>query len=618
MSPRTPITAFAAAAPVALAGVVALAVACGPVPSETSAPPDGREITPSGVVEGSVVYDGPHPCSSNGHIVGAAIVLLFDRRNPPPPNGLATTPVNFGVVPGDVLFASEPRNAGADTFCPVDHGVTGDITASAPFAVSPLSGGSYLVEAFYDYTGDFLPTFKFRDLPEMGDIAGGDVDTVAALEAVNANPDYQPQFVPVDVGTPLPLAGDAAPGEIPNYIIPDEGFVANGVAVSLGSVITTTRPYFYPVGLDVSFSASTPGSLLTSPVQTSATSPANQAGITGTVETNPNYQPVLTIPQDIQVLAPPQQRQTAGALNNLEASYPHLLLQSGLPSAELAAGAAQPFHFQLASTPPGSAFSVWQNATFDTVSGTWVPQEVPEGEGIPSLWPLVVLTKLIDDPDHTLDPASLTEQGSATAPVVVLQAITLLGGDGVPGDGAPDSLANTVSPAAPIFDTATGQPVVAQQDHVTVLLRPAVICFDSLFDATASDKRGTLVTPHLLGTSADLSGAGPALVVPASALASPQLAAQVKGSPVEACLPVGRYAINAVVPDGQAWTVPNESGACSGIEGATDYANLTCTLQPRPVLRSQGTRAVVEIVAATQAANCQGSHAVPAACLPTQ
>ena len=91
-----------------------------------------------------------------------------------------------------------------------------------------------------------------------------------------------------------------------------------------------------------------------------------------------------------------------------------------------------------------------------------------------------------------------------------------------------------------------------------------------------------------------------------------------KGAPVQACLPTGRYAINAVYPDGQAWTVPNETGACSGAEGATDYAQLTCTLQPRPVLRSQGTRAVVEIVAATDASHCAGDHAVPAACRPAQ
>ena len=73
------------------------------------------------------------------------------------------------------------------------------------------------------------------------------------------------------------------------------------------------------------------------------------------------------------------------------------------------------------------------------------------------------------------------------------------------------------------------------------------------------------------------------------------------------CLPKGRYAINVVYPDGQAWTVPNESGACSGSEGSTNYLAqpLTCTLKPRPVLYSQGNRAVVEIVGPTDPTNCQ-------------
>src|ERR1700722_4310863 len=139
--------------PLVLAGVAA---ACRPGPSDTPPPPDGREIAPTGVLRGTVVYSGPHPCSSNGHIVGAAIVYVFDRRNPPPPNGLATTPVNFGVVTGDALFASEPRNPGPSTYCPAQNGVTDTITSNAGFAISPVAGGEYVVQLFYDYTGDSL------------------------------------------------------------------------------------------------------------------------------------------------------------------------------------------------------------------------------------------------------------------------------------------------------------------------------------------------------------------------------------------------------------------------------------------------------------------------------
>ena len=106
-------------------------------------------------------------------------------------------------------------------------------------------------------------------------------------------------------------------------------------------------------------------------------------------------------------------------------------------------------------------------------------------------------------------------------------------------------------------------------------------------------------------------------IVPQAVLTNPQFASLVKGIPIEACLPTGRYAVNVVYPDGQAWTVPNESGeACLGDEGSTDYARLKCTLQPRPILYSQGTRAVVEIVPATNKAHCTGHAAVPAVCEP--
>ena len=80
--------------------LVGAALACGSIPTERPLP-DGRGVVPAGILRGTVIYSGPRPCSSNGHIVGAAILFVFDRRNPPPPNGLATIPVNFGVVTGD-------------------------------------------------------------------------------------------------------------------------------------------------------------------------------------------------------------------------------------------------------------------------------------------------------------------------------------------------------------------------------------------------------------------------------------------------------------------------------------------------------------------------------------
>jgi hypothetical protein len=606
-----------------LAGIAA---ACGPIPVETDPPPGGREIAPAGILRGNVVYSGPHPCSADGHVVGAAILFVFDRRNPPPPNGTASTPVNFGVVTGDVLFASEPRNTAPSTYCPLSNGVTDAITTSAPFTISPMAGGSYIIQAFYDYTGDFLPTFKFRNLPEKGDIAGGDLDTVDALKPSNAgNPNYQPHFIPVDVGVPEPLPAGAAAGGIPDFTIPDTGFVTDNVTVTLGEILPSPRPYFYPGGLQVTFDPSS-GNLTTTEVQSSAGPPKTLANIKTTVEKDPNFDPVLTMPSDIQVLAPPVQNMVQGNVNNFESKLPHLLLHAGLPPKtatvdETSTALGNPFHFQL---PPAGIdfFPVWQNALFDANSRAWVPQDIPEGNGVPSLWPLVVLTKLVDvdvatDPEHAVDPGSTIAQGDATHPVVIVQGITLLAGDGS-GTPQPDSLFNTAvsEEFGTLFDLPTGQPNVFQQDHLTVLLRPAVICFNTLFDPNNPDKRGTVVTPTTFAMTADLTGATMALVVPPSAILSPALSGLVNAQPIPACLPQGRYAINVVYPDGQAWTVPNESGACTAAEGASNDSTLSCTVQPRPILYSQGTRAVVEITPPSNPANCAGAAAVPAVCLP--
>ena len=123
------------------------------------------------------------------------------------------------------------------------------------------------------------------------------------------------------------------------------------------------------------------------------------------------------------------------------------------------------------------------------------------------------------------------------------------------------------------------------------------------------------IAHDLLAQTADLPpGPDQQPIVPPSLLTSPRISALVKGLPTQACLPTGRYSINVVYPDGQAWTVPNEAGACANAEGATNYAKLTCTIQPRPVLRSQGDRAVVEITPAAKGA-CRTP--LPPACLPT-
>ncbi len=424
------------------------------------------------------------------------------------------------------------------------------------------------------------------------------------------------------MGIPQPLPRSLR-GFIPNYTMPADGYVADNVTVTMGQVLSLARPYFYPLNSDVPFDGTAGTTQLGPPHDDGTRPPPNE----GSVDLNdPNYAPILTIPQDIEVYAPPAASNRAN-VTNYELRFPKLVLQGGVPQAEAANAIAQPLNFQLPicyAPPCGSSagsgqIAVWQNATYSASTQLWVPQQIPEGGGVPYLWPLVVLTKLIDDPPHAADPASVTQQGSQNGgsvnPVVVLQGITLLGDT---NSNPPPGLFDTTAAAAggALLD-ASGRPIVSYQHSLTVLLRPNVICFDSLYDNSAPDKRGTLVTPYLTGVTADLPNGTPAAaIVPLSVLQNPSIAALVKPPVLAACLPTGRYAINAVYPDGQAWTVPNEAGACQGTEGMTDYKTMTCTAKPRSVLRSQGTRAVVEITKTTDPNHCTGYQAVPRACLP--
>ena len=659
-------------APLAL--FVTAVIGCGSVPDD----PGARIYPAAGVIQGTVLYQGPRPCSMGGHIVGNAILLVFDRRNQPPPNGLAILPANFADVTGDALFANEPRYTGTDApYCPQQHGFTDIITVSAPFAVSPMSGGSFEIQAFFDYTGDFLPTFKFRELPEQSDVGGGYVDTSDALKAINSgNRDYSPHFLPIEIGTPedIPPGTTVPPGFIPTYDLPSSGYVANNVTVSIGQVLTDTRPYFYAEGLAYGNGApyqstiSADGNTINNnnppmypPLQTSNAAATSTAGVGNSADTDANYLPVLRIPQDIQTLSAPNVTDTSAPQQNVnlfEAVLPHLNLVFGVPPNELPCaapttgattnpcsmntpvpGQTDPYHFQLNQSGSQGTFSVWQNAYFDPTSQTWNALQIPEGNNAPMLWPEVILSKLVDSTPvdangvaHPEDPASLTAQGSAGNPVVIIQGITLLGPVQNSPLGPPaqaDTLYNTVSGEGPaqlfaaalgmpfnpftdgyngtLFNYATGQPTVFQQDHLTVALRPAAICFAHLFDSpVATDTRGTIVTPFSGGPQASSPASsmqsttfGP--IVPVDILSNNQLTTRYQATSLVnnvqfGCLPKGRYEINIVYPDGQAWTVPNEAGACSGTEGASDFTNLTCTLKARPILYSQGNRAVVEIV----------------------
>ena len=545
----------------ALFSLVLLAIACDDVPLD-----DTRVVPPSGVVRGTALYQGPPPCTASGHVVGALILLVFDQANPPPPQGLATMPVNFGVIPGDALFASMPRASGSDRACPPANAAP--ISASAPFSIAPFAAGRYIVEAFYDTTGDFLPTFKFRNLPEQGDVAGGYLDTIdAAKHAGDAN--YQPVFIPVPVG--VPARPDAPAGSA--LVMPSDGYIADNVAVTVGAPMPLPRPYFYPEGSGA-------------PASKPSASAANPDG-------DPDFVPVVTMTQDQQVLAPAE-KQLPDNVARFQASFPSVRLNAGLPDVEIdpATDPAKPFHFQTGPLSRGGGLFLWSLGAV-----------IPEGNGVQSLYPQVVFTKLVDDPTHALDPQGVTAQGSARQPIVIIQGITLVD----------DSLLRTAllpPPNQPSNDTRV--------DHVTVLVRPSVVCFNPASVASG----GVLVTPHLKGPSSDPNESVPPEGKDLFDVQSVQRTeARLVRKVALGCLPAGRYAINAVYATGQAWTTPNESGSCAAAEGqargGSGSSVASCTTKPRPVLYSQGTRAVLEVIPPTTADGVQycNDHPVPDECL---
>ncbi len=537
--------------------------ACGSPDVDTA-----RSIPPGGVIRGTVTYAGPVPCTQAGHVVGNLILLVFDRRNPPPPAGIAQTPVNFAVVTGDVLFASLPRVATPARSCPLPGAAP--TLASAPFTISPLAAGSYLVQAFYDTTGNFLPTFKIRNLPERGDVGGGYLDASDAAKHAG-DPSYTPVFLPVNVGVP-------APTDPTTLVMPDQGFVVDNVSVTVGATLPLPRPYFFPEGADALPPAPQP-------------SPANPDG-------NVRFVPVATMTQDQQLFAPPA-KPTPDALARLQTAFANLRLDWGVTDVERQAALdpLEPFHFQVPPFAAGGGLFVWARGG-----------ALPDAPAVPSLFPLVVLEKLVDDPTHALDAQGIVAQGArGEAPIVIIQGITLLGDSFISSAlGTPPK-----SPAEP----------ASRVDHVTALVRPSVLCFDPAH----VDRGALLVTPHVTGPSAD-----PTEVVPPEGkpLFDPAAVQAAAGKLVRelrmGCLPTGHYAINLVYPTGQAWTTPNEAGSCASSEGEgtkiSGQALAQCTQKPRAVLGSQGTRGVVEIVAPTTDAGkqwCQ-DHPVPVECLPAR
>lgn len=177
--------------------------------------------TPTGIMEGAILYSGPRPqCHFDAgvpyEVPGHVVLLLFAYDNPPPPSGTATSAANLLVLPGSELFSLDdcmPESPSESDLEPIARTVA--------FTWPSLTlGETYQVRGFYDGDGDFNPFFSVRNLATAGDVGGGAFVDPSASPLV---------YAPVA----FPSASDAPAGSI-----------VAGVSVTLGAVIQTERPLF--------------------------------------------------------------------------------------------------------------------------------------------------------------------------------------------------------------------------------------------------------------------------------------------------------------------------------------------------------------------------------------
>ncbi|GAC1570717.1 MAG: hypothetical protein NVS3B20_02450 [Polyangiales bacterium] len=549
-------------------------------------------FAPAGIIHGTLSYIGPGPCIKDGRVEGVALVLLFDAANPPPPDGLATTALNFATVPGERLFISYPRPTKGPgspgdprSYCPAIDSPT--VTASADYTLSELTAGRYQVRGFYSRQNRFNPLFDFSNLPLATDIGGGVlVDPRAAT----------PKFATITVGN------TDAKG---NLYIPPSGFVADGVPLILGQVLTTGRPYFY-IDREASQGFQNPK--------------APTKGEPGVPY--PSDEPVagLIFPQDH-----PLTGEAGGPPENLfgtaQKSFPTIKFKYGFPGGEpvnptgdawLAKNAkpSDPFFADRVRpyygidplaplTPLSTNFVLTRAMSPEGAPAVLHDNELFEALSVAQLYPLVVLAKLQENADGVLiDPPT-----AQTNPVVVVQGITI----------RKDILQANTSAANDGGGIASANPVLASAvelyDGFTALMRTAAFCLNP-----AKSFRGTLAVPFK--TDFNPKNAGVTLVDEVRlAKYQPQIEKVAFG-----CLPPGLYSVNVIYPTGQAWSLPNQTGYCTyTLAGKLSESCFTPTtagpqdakgFTSRPLLTSQqvyrkeGGKMVPQVVQVTPSERC--------------
>lgn len=318
---------------------------------------------PQGVLDGSVTYAGPLPCTEKGHILGAAVLLVFDVRLLPPPEGLGTTAASLGAVPGEILFAGVRDRLtfkpDGSRWCPAAG--TPNVTVAAPWAISPLPGGVYEIRGFYDLDGNFDPVFSISNLPTKGDVGGGAIDNAADVLVGKA-----PIYRQIALGAP------SANG---SRVIPADGARVGEIAVTLALPLPLERPIFY-----------------------------SKEVVDGTgMNKDPNN---ITMPADFQL-----DTFTMDPIAT-EKSFIELNLYAGVDPSEVDKAVASPFGLPVKNPPP-TLFYSRQDVNGDGVIDS--NDHVPESTLVASLFPVAVFAK---QPDGVA-------LGNQAQPAVVLQGLTI-------------------------------------------------------------------------------------------------------------------------------------------------------------------------------------------------
>lgn len=415
---------------IASAFLVTLVGAC------TNPPLDEDIVPPKGIMSGTVTYIGPLPCSKDGHIVGNAVLTLFEENLLPPPTGLGLSAHRVVVVPGDVLFAGVAHQIPKND-CPPPGT---NVQVSAPWVVGPVDPGKYQIRAFFDYDGDWHAAFKFANMVTKGDIGGGAIAN--PTEALSGGP---VKYQGIEVGHRQ---------ENGSYVIPEDGYLAQNVVVLLAAPVPINRPYFH-------------------------ISEMRQGG-----DANGVPEPI-TLPTDEQIAMPADYRLFNSSTFQVHDSLYWLRFQTGLPEPERAPAVAPPFFFRLGDPLLVSRYDANKDGVIDAndhITGTTLP--------VVALGPIVSLTKLDreNDPDN-LWRATQNKPRVLTSLVVTPPDMTTLAGLlGLSTYDAPvphDSIKGFIRPSAVCIEDA------ALRSSKTVIVTPHELDLQDPPNAVIGDEEAT-------------------------------------------------------------------------------------------------------------------------------